>query len=109
MKIHQKSGLLALGLVGILAAMATNVSAQSGYEGQATLISPTAKTSAILDGALWSCSDQTCQAVTVSGSVPASIACKRFVVAFGAVSSFTYAGKTLGADKLAVCNSAANN
>jgi hypothetical protein len=107
MTSFKKSGFIALSLVTLLAA--SPLMAQSSFEGQATLNNAPTRALAIIDGALWSCSGQTCQATTVSGSVPASIACKKFVVAFGAVSAFTYGGKTLSAEKLAVCNQAAKN
>lgn len=62
---------------------------------------PAART--IIDGASWSCDGASC---TASGGAnqPATRACRRVVVRFGAVSSFSYKGVTLSAEQVAACN-----
>ena len=57
----------------------------------------------IIDGARWSCEGSAC---TASGGTeqPATRACRRVVQKFGPVTAFSYQGKTLSAEELAVCN-----
>ncbi len=57
----------------------------------------------IIDGASWSCDGATC---TASGGAnqPATRACRRVVLRFGAVSSFSYKGIALTAEQIAACN-----
>ena len=62
---------------------------------------PTART--IIDGASWTCTGTTC---TASGGAnqPATRACRRVVLRFGAVSAFSYKGVALTAEQIAACN-----
>lgn len=57
----------------------------------------------IIDGASWRCQGASC---TASGGAnqPATRACRRVVVRFGAVSSFSYKGVALTAEQIAACN-----
>jgi hypothetical protein len=57
----------------------------------------------IIDGASWSCDGATC---TASGGAnqPATRACRRVVLRFGAVSAFSYKGVALTAEQIAACN-----
>jgi hypothetical protein len=72
-----------------------------------TLASGSAPTSKIIvDSASWSCDGAAC--VSSGGKAqPALRACKRVVARLGAVSAFTYQGKSLGETELAECNAAA--
>lgn len=60
-------------------------------------------TRTIIDGASWSCDGASC---TASGgtSQPATRACRRVVLRFGAVSSFSYKGVALTAEQITACN-----
>ena len=62
---------------------------------------PAART--IIDGASWTCTGASC---TASGGAnqPATRACRRVVLRFGAVSSFSYKGVALTAEQIAACN-----
>lgn len=62
---------------------------------------PAART--IIDGASWSCEGASC---TASGGTnqPATRACRRVVLRFGAVSAFSYKGVALTAEQIAACN-----
>lgn len=67
---------------------------------------PTAKI--IIDSASWSCDAGAC--VSSGGKAqPALRACKRVASRLGAVSAFTYQGKSLGEDEIAQCNTAARS
>lgn len=72
-----------------------------------TLVSGSAPTSKIIiDSASWSCEGGEC--VSTGGKAqPALRACKRVAARLGAVSAFTYQGKSLGEAELAECNTAA--
>ena len=71
-----------------------------------TLAKPAAQTSYIIDGASWSCAGTACHAGFVD-DMPAFRSCKRIVSVTGAVTSFTWRGKALSADEIAVCNARA--
>ena len=60
----------------------------------------------VIDSAYWRCSAGICLA-SGGDSQPPLRACKRVVAELGAVTAFTWQGKTLTADQLAACNSAA--
>ncbi len=60
---------------------------------------------AIVNGAIWSCKDQTCSG-DVNGSSPIN-ACIRVAREFGSLTAFTTPKGDLAADKLAKCNAAA--
>lgn len=62
---------------------------------------PAART--IIDGASWSCTGTACVA-TGGANQPATRACRRVVIRFGAVSSFSYKGTVLSAEQIAACN-----
>ena len=57
----------------------------------------------IIDGASWACEGASC---TASGGTnqPATRACRRVVIRFGAVSAFSYKGVALTAEQIAACN-----
>ncbi|HWE45150.1 MAG TPA: hypothetical protein VG407_03900 [Caulobacteraceae bacterium] len=60
----------------------------------------------VIDSAYWHCSAGICMA-SGGASQPALRACKRVVAQLGPVNAFTWQGKTLSADELATCNTAA--
>lgn len=57
----------------------------------------------IIDGASWSCVGASCTA-NGGANQPATRACRRVVVRFGAVSAFSYKGVVLSAEQIAACN-----
>ncbi|MBN8552503.1 MAG: hypothetical protein J0L52_06375 [Caulobacterales bacterium] len=67
---------------------------------------PTAPT--VVDGVNWRCeSNGTCVGVGRGTEQPATRACRRVVAQLGAVSSFSWRGRSLDAAQLAACNTAA--
>jgi hypothetical protein len=92
----------------VLIVAAGGATAQTARESRLTLADPARApaTRLILDGASWRCEGETC---TASGgaSQPAERACRRVVARLGAVTAFTWQGRALDADQLAVCNAAA--
>ncbi len=100
------AGLAVLGTVASFTVTATPVSAQTAKPYTATLASPVeAPKKVILNGAIWSCKEQTCTG-DVNGSSPVN-ACIRIVKEFGPLSAFVTPKGDLAADKLAKCNAAA--
>ena len=73
-----------------------------------TLAQPAAQPSYIIDGAAWSCSGTSCHAGFVD-DMPAFRSCKRVVSVTGAVTAFTWRGKALSSDEIAVCNTRAKS
>ncbi len=71
-----------------------------------TLAAPAPKADYIIDGSHWVCSGTGCQAGAVD-AMPAVRSCKHVAAAIGAVTAFTWRGKTLSDADLAVCNAAA--
>jgi len=81
--------------------------AGAGDEGAGlTLAAPAAKADYIIDGAHWVCGGTACQSSLVDG-MPAMRSCKHVVAEIGAVTAFTWRGKTLSDAELAICNTAA--
>ncbi len=73
-----------------------------------TLAQPATQTSFIIDGASWSCSGTSCHAGFVD-DMPAFRSCKRVVATTGAVTAFSWRGKALSSDEIAVCNTRAKS
>ncbi len=78
--------------------------ASAGDEGASlTLAAPADKPDYIIDGAHWICDATACQSGLVDG-MPAMRSCKHVVADIGAVTAFTWRGKTLSAAELSICN-----
>lgn len=60
----------------------------------------------IIDGARWRCDGQTCQSGFVD-DMPALRSCQRVVAVTGAVTAFTWRGRSLSEAEIAVCNTRA--
>ncbi|WP_040410130.1 hypothetical protein [Asticcacaulis sp. AC402] len=71
-----------------------------------TLATPAAKAEFVIDGAAWTCSGADCKSSFVD-DMPALRSCKRVVAETGAVTAFTWRGKTLSAAEIQVCNTRA--
>jgi hypothetical protein len=71
-----------------------------------TLAMPATQAEFIIDGALWTCRDTACRAAAVA-DMPAARSCQRVVARTGAVTTFTWRGKALSANQIAVCNTKA--
>lgn len=71
-----------------------------------TLGAPAVKAEFIIDGAVWTCDGAVCRSRFVD-DMPALRSCKRVVAETGAVTAFTWRGKTLDAAQLAECNTRA--
>lgn len=89
------------------ASFGTAAFAQAGDGASLTLLAA-GPTRLIQDGAQWRCDGAECRAAKVKG-LPALHACKRMVGEVGAVSAFTWRGKSLDAAQLAACNAAAKS
>lgn len=82
-------------------------SAGAGDEGASlSLATPAAKADYVIDGAHWACDGTACQSGLVDG-MPAMRSCKHVVAEIGAVTAFSWRGKTLSAAELSICNIAA--
>ncbi|MDV6331888.1 CC_3452 family protein [Asticcacaulis sp. 201] len=71
-----------------------------------TLSTPARQAEFIIDGAVWTCRDSACHASVVA-DMPAARSCQRVVSVTGAVTAFTWRGKTLSDAELATCNTRA--
>ncbi len=63
--------------------------------------------STVIDGVQWRCAGQSCIAVGEPRSQSPLRACQRVAARLGAVTAFTYAGRTLTAEQLPSCNAQA--
>ena len=61
----------------------------------------------IIDGAAWACEGASCTAGPGGLDQPADRACRRVVRELGPVTAFSWQGRSLSADRVAACNSAA--
>jgi len=94
------SVLILLAFAALPAASATIESADL------TLAQPASQGEYIIDGADWRCSGTICHSDFVD-DMPALRSCKRVVAVTGAVTAFTWRGKTLSGAELSVCNTRA--
>ncbi len=71
-----------------------------------TLVTPAGHPSYIIDGSEWTCSGAACHAAWVD-DMPPLRSCQRVVSEIGAVTAFSYRGKSLSATDLGQCNARA--
>lgn len=92
--------LTALAFAGAAQAQSVGSSAslQSPVDGARSFVS---------EGVQWRCAGQACVAVGEPASQPVLRACRRFTAEFGAVTAFTYGGRSLPAEQVADCNARA--
>jgi len=97
-----------LAVVAVMSCLATvSLPAVAGDGGASlTLAAPAPKADYIIDGSHWICSANACEAGAVD-AMPALRSCKHVVAQVGAVTAFTWRGKSLSDADLAVCNAAA--
>ena len=93
-------------LIAALALSAVPAAAATGEGADLVLARPAAQAAFIIDGASWTCSGATCHSDFVD-DMPALRSCKRVVAITGAVTAFSWRGKTLSDAELAVCNTRA--
>ena len=96
------AGLAIAGTIASFAATTAPAHAATGGYSVALTTPLAAPRQEIINGVLWRCDGTSCIAAS-DGSNPAH-ACARVVKKFGAVASFTVAGRELAADKLQRCN-----
>ena len=93
-------------IAGLCLTLATSVAAQDTDGASLKLVAPARQADFIVDGAHWTCSGTTCQAVAVD-DMPALRSCKRVVAIIGAVTAFSWHGKALSDADIATCNTKA--
>lgn len=100
-----RSLILALALgAGALSAPAFAMQAGSSL----TLQNPAgAPAHVIIDGAAWVCQGGVCTAAPGGAEQPTERACRRVVRELGPVTAFTWLGRSLNAQQVAACNTAA--
>jgi hypothetical protein len=100
-------------LVAALAAVAGLSAAAPALAGEAVVAKLAAPVAAsakfIAGGAMFSCAGDTCVATAPTSQTYSTAACKTVAKTAGAVTSFTFAAKSLDADKISACNAAASN
>lgn len=95
MKILAFSGLFLLPVMAL--------AGSSTESADLTLARSPPKPEFIIDGADWQCADIICHAAWVD-DMPVVRSCQRVAAEMGAVTAFSYRGKTLSPDQLAQCN-----
>jgi len=96
----------------VAVAVVTLAGAASAQSSGSTLTLQNAATApsapVIVDGVNWRCEPTgACTGIGRGSEQPATRACRRVVAEIGAVSSFTWRGRSLNADQLAACNASA--
>ena len=88
--------------------LASAAAAQPSDGSSLALQQPIASPSRVmLDGIAWRCAGAACVATGEPRSQSPLRACQRFAAQLGAVTAFTYSGRTLGTDQLPACNAQA--